>query len=455
MGVTFVNSNSVTSSDASGICAVTKPTDTQEGDLILSFTHGPEPTGWDTLSGFTLMAFQNSGTGASAVNYAVFWKYATASEPSTYNWQLASHASGHGLVAVVTLRGVDPQYPFTGWVSAQSTTANGLASGTVTTFDPNSFMLATNANRQATGTVTCTSSDGSDIERVDVNSNAADGTRTIAIYTQDSVGAGSQSRTLTVTGTTTHHSIFLISIAPDIPGTIRQRSAASTASAATAGATLTINKPRGASDGDCLFAVLTSNNTTIGPPAGWTTLAQVLNPGPSVYQTEIYYKTASGEGASWAFDTSGPSGVAPVLGTVVAFTGVDSVSPPVASQGTSNAAEPYVTPTVTNTYFNGLLLYLRSTRIVSSTPITFTASGIEIADHGIFSGGTISYSHGLYRDTNMFLASGGNKSGLGITASATESDTAEFTIVLPLRSYSAKQPTVYSSNQAIVRASRW
>jgi len=182
---------------------------------------------------------------------------------------------------------------------------------------------------------------------------------------------------------------------------------------------VTANRPTGTSTGDLLLAVFTSNNQNCTPPAGWT---ELNDSEIDTFRNQIFYKVATAsEPTSYTFTV--PSAASPLVLTISGLRGLDAsnlidIEPvAVASAGQS---EPYSTPSVSGGTV-GHLLYLRTVRFAGSTPATFTATGVtEITDVGVFSGGSVCYSIGLYFASSDYTSSG-SKPGLAITSSQTES----------------------------------
>lgn len=178
------------------------------------------------------------------------------------------------------------------------------------------------------------------------------------------------------------------------------------------------SKPTGTASGDLLIAAFTSNSQNCTPPSGWT---EMFDEPIDVFRCQVFRKTAGGsEPSSYSFTVPDS---APLALSITALRGIDTSSPvdisPVVESGTTHS-EPYTTPSVSGGTA-GRLMFLRAARISSSTPVTFTGSGVtELVDVGVFSGGSVSYSAGLYLATSDY-SSGGSKSGAAVTASASES----------------------------------
>lgn len=184
------------------------------------------------------------------------------------------------------------------------------------------------------------------------------------------------------------------------------------------GTSVTATKPTGTASGDLLLAFFVSNSQNATPPSGWTEIADETI---EVFRLQVYYKVAGGsEPANYSF-TVGAS--APLVLAISAFRGVDTADPididPVVETALTHS-EGYTTPTVSGGTA-GRLLYFRAVRLSGSTPPTFTASGLpELADVGVFSGGTVCYSQVHYTSTSDYNTTG-SQGGASITCSASES----------------------------------
>jgi hypothetical protein len=184
------------------------------------------------------------------------------------------------------------------------------------------------------------------------------------------------------------------------------------------GTSVTVTKPTGTVLDDLLLAFFTSNNQDCTPPTGWTELADETI---EVFRCQVFYKVATGsEPSNYQFSVGSN---APLVCTVSALRDVDKTTPidisPTVGTDTSHS-EAYTTPSLTGGT-SGRLIYFRTVRFSGTTPPTFTASSVsEMSDVGVFSGGSVCYSQGLYMATSDYSGSG-SKSGLGITCSSSES----------------------------------
>lgn len=206
--------------------------------------------------------------------------------------------------------------------------------------------------------------------------------------------------------------------------------------------TIVLNKPTGTASGHLLVAIITAigSGATITGPSGWTEVDTATS--TNGVKMSLWAKIAGGsEGSTYTW-TESALGSQRFVGTITAWSGVNVVSLATAintstehGMSTSTTAVTASTPTLgSSTFTAGRVLYSRSSRIATSTPITFTEStgGISSLDstgHGNNSGGSISYSHCLFADDADFSGAG-SKSGLSTTASATPTDNMFLTAIM-------------------------
>lgn len=211
---------------------------------------------------------------------------------------------------------------------------------------------------------------------------------------------------------------------------VAQRGTATTATSSN-GTSVSATKPTGVVAGDVLIAAFTQNNQTVTAPSGWTLLFNQAASTGNSWATGVWYKVAgASEGSSYAFSVGSS---APLVLSLSAWSNVDAA--PLDAQAhaaSAGVAEPHTGPSVTAVAANGKTLYLRAVRFAGSTVPTFsTTSGsvAEVADVGIFSGGSVCYANAWYADTADFT-SAGSKAGLSISCSQAESDNVEATVTL-------------------------
>lgn len=232
-----------------------------------------------------------------------------------------------------------------------------------------------------------------------------------------------------------------------------------------ASGSLACTKPTGVVSGDVMVAQVTGNDTVMTGPSGWTKLLdQVAGvAGTDHFETSWWWKLAGGaEGASYSWTKAAGSTAAPLVITIAAWSGVDNTTPIGGSAiigFNTDQTEPLLTPTPTAYSGFNLAVYGRSVRFATGTNVvpTFTSGATtELADTGIWSGGTISYAHACYVNAEAVAT----PPCLGITTSQTESHTVTACITLrdatqPKLGTYINNPDTFGTAQANRRASRW
>lgn len=116
--------------------SITKPAAIQDGDLVVAqvvaktTTTAPAGSGWVKL---------REDAVASSLSSAIFYKFAGAAEPSTYEWNTTSDKWVIGIAAAV---GVDPVAPITDHGGMTATTGTQIDAPSVTTTQPNQAVIA-------------------------------------------------------------------------------------------------------------------------------------------------------------------------------------------------------------------------------------------------------------------------------------------------------------------------
>jgi hypothetical protein len=201
---------------------------------------------------------------------------------------------------------------------------------------------------------------------------------------------------------------------------VAQRGSTTTATTAN-GTSVTANKPTGVVAGDLLLAIFTRNDQGVTAGSGWFTVFEQNNFATTGnhFESGIYWKIATGsEPTTYSFSVPV---AAPLAVAVMAFSGVDTSNLIMdgAIAGSGNVTEPLATGSCTNTGVSGLYFYFRATRhsnAATQAGPAFTASGVtEIADHGIYSGGTVTYNQCVYIGSTNFTG-GANPPSLNITS---------------------------------------
>lgn len=195
--------------DLDGTFVVNKPTGTAQGDTMITFLTNYDAAPISAPSGWTQAALVDNAS-ANLRSY-IYYKLAGSSEPSSYSWGLDPGLDLAAGVVIHTYRGVDIANPVGSFVTAQSTTAESLASGNVNVTHANSWLIGMSSCRH-TGTTDCTCTAASLTERVDGCANDTAGSFSRATATYDSngtVATGNATRTFVRTGTTAAHNVIL------------------------------------------------------------------------------------------------------------------------------------------------------------------------------------------------------------------------------------------------------
>ena len=159
------------------------------------------------------------------------------------------------------------------------------------------------------------------------------------VYTPTSGYTGSDSFTYRVFDGTDFSAAATVSLTISAPGSgIAFRAAA--AGTNTGATSLLISRPVAAVAGDVLVAAITVRSTPIiTPPAGWSLVRSDAR--VSTFSQAVYVHVAGGsEPASytWTFSTSQTA-----LGTIAAFSGVDTANPIVANSGLATSSSTAIT----------------------------------------------------------------------------------------------------------------
>ena len=153
-------------------------------------------------------------------------------------------------------------------------------------------------------------------------------------------------------------------------------------SANTAVSSLNITVPSTVVNGDLMLLTVgvQSGSRTITTPTGWTVLQDT--PISTLGRKATYYRVAVGAEASTVYTISIVGGTARIDAAIVAYSGVDTLSPINVSSGQANASSTsIVAPTVTTTVGNTRLVFLGTT-IVGASGITPPTGETERADYG-------------------------------------------------------------------------
>lgn len=201
--------------------------------------------------------------------------------------------------------------------------------------------------------------------------------------------------------------------------------------------TLACNTPT-VGGGEVMIALAVGNNRCVTAP-GWLPIfshaAPTAGPALGVFKLTMLYKVAVvGEAASHTFTYDAMGIAASAIVAISAWSGVKQFQPVgknfAITSSTANNAEPSTGPTATNAASDGRVMYVRACRYASVLGATFsTAVGTvtELAD--LVQGNAVEYAVGWYVDNSDFTG-GGNKTGLAITQTQTETTNIEVTLAM-------------------------
>ena len=198
------------------------------------------------------------------------------------------------------------------------------------------------------------------------------------LYTPAAAYAGSDSFTYRAFDGTDFSAPATVSIAVTAPGSgsIALRAVASGTNAATT--SLVLPRPTGTVAGDVLVAAITVRNApTITPPAGWTLVRRTVRSG-SFSQAVFVHAVGAGEPATNTFTLSIAR---TAIGTIAAYSGVDTANPIVANSGLGTSAStsitaPSLTTTVANTH---LVAFFGTAGAIGISPPAGMTERIEVA----------------------------------------------------------------------------
>lgn len=205
MATTLVNLVSLYSPDANIV--VTKPTDTQENDLLLCFfsKRGTITNPISIPSGWTQLA---TSTVASTYGFWVFYKVAGSSEPSTYTWEWGLRSR----VTILAYRGnINPTDPIDVFSNTIYDSSNNVARAASITVSENSSTVLFLAS--AYDTTGCTFQQaGTFTEQHDAGDVGSDLWQTVQMNELNAGATGNIDSTLSITTVNKH--AFLIAFNP-------------------------------------------------------------------------------------------------------------------------------------------------------------------------------------------------------------------------------------------------
>ena len=329
--IQFQGQGGAASRNGCGTISPSLPGGTAVGDLLIAVVaSGDDSTismaGWNTL-------YNNIG----AVNQAaaLFWRVATGGDPTTIT-QSGNCNVIIGQIARFT--GVDTSQPFGAGPSASFQNAATVTSGSIIVPDSGAMVVFTvhSNDNSSTGGLT-----GFNLQ---FNSQTTSGNdAAISLYTSSPPTTPPYTAgpyTVTKTRGADPNQGVVFSLRPK-------------------NSVLVLNVPAGTTVGDVLIASVatTPTGTTVTPPTGWTSALSTAQASATSNRLSTFYHVVSGvEPASYMFalDGSVPAGAA---GEMIAFSGVDNVSPIDAQGGNATASSLTQTATaITTTAPNAMVV---------------------------------------------------------------------------------------------------
>ena len=318
--------------------AVNAPSIVDEGDFLLAFLGIGQENWCDPPSGWTVVGRMR---GARAVQN-VFCKFASVSEPSTYDFSFVN--ARRGAAAVLRFTGVDPTMPIN-HVNFGRSLSNATAHIVPErrTYDAKAF-LVDGAVGGFSGTWTYTPPSGVTEVADIVNSSGSDFGSLLGVGTSGELGSvGMVSQRTWTSSASLHYSTCGIALTPENGARVNrglvQNHAVSRLNPA--GTSITANLPSGIASGDLLIAFVgAANAADITTPSGWAQIEKTLNGNA---RFAAYSRVADGsEGSTQAFALS-LSTVA--LATVIRLRGQSGSPIDASAIGTTALTCPTLTTT--------------------------------------------------------------------------------------------------------------
>jgi RHS repeat-associated protein len=343
---TYRSSSTAASAPITSI-VVTKPAGVTTNDVLLAAINVDQTPTITPPAGWTLVRSDVNGT---IQTLAIYWRAAGGSEPASYTFTFGA-AVNAATAGIVAYSGVDTTTPIDVSGGQANTASTSVTAPSVTTTVANAMVVGFfGLDNDATFTPPSGMTERWDLDVQGTNDEASEA----ADVVKATAGAtGTKVATATVSDTSIGQ---LIALKPS--GTIAFRSASSSETVPTT--TLAINKPAGTAADDVLLAVVSArSDPAISPPAGWARVRSDLN-GTSLTQT-VFVRTAGGsEPASYTFTLSKP--VTAVVGGLIAYSGMDPISPIDTHGGQANASSASVTaPSITTTVADATVVGLFGT----------------------------------------------------------------------------------------------
>jgi len=373
-GISFVNSQ--TQAGTATSVTINRPAGVAANDVMIAQITLKGVVGTITAPAvsWNLIDLSSTSTAGSEVTQAVYWRRVVAGEPASYTWSwTGSRRFSAGIAAYAD---VDPAgSPID--ASGVRTTNNSatITLPNITTTTANTMLVALLGSSRSSTHSTPT---GMTTERYQRNTGGGTAGTTSSEDEQAQAAAGATGAKTATIGA---------GAADNIAHLLALRSS---------GTNLTIAVPAGTTTGDVMVAGITmrpcSNTsgaactTTVTAPGGWTLVNgvdQTTGGGTGGYGLRllVYQRVASAaEPASYTWTIGGAPVHAGADGGVASFSGVDNLSPIVASAGqTTPAATSHTAPSInTGAVTNTMLVSTHAAN--SSTAWTSPAGMTQAAD---------------------------------------------------------------------------
>jgi hypothetical protein len=330
--IAYAGQGNAASRNGCGTISPSLPGGTTAGDLLITVVSSADDStiamaGWNTL---------HNSIGAANEAAAIFWRIATGGDPRT----ITQSGNCNAIIARISrFTGVDPILPIDVGPAASFQVANTVSSGAISVPDSGAMVVFT--------------------------AHANDNSNTGAL-------AGF---TFAYNSQTTSGIDAAISLYYDLPTSVPPYTAGPYMVTKTrgsdanqgvvfalrpAGSRLTLNVPAGTAVNDVLIAsiAVTPSGTTVTPPAGWTSTLDTPNGSATTNRLVSFYRVATGaEPASYTFDLDGTAVSLGAAGEMIAFSGVDTVTPIDAQGGNTTASSlTHAAAAITTTLPNDMLV---------------------------------------------------------------------------------------------------
>jgi hypothetical protein len=270
---------------AGATLTITKPSGVAANDvLIASIGLTPSSATLTAPSGWTLVR-RTDNAGPTANSLAVYYKVASASEPTSYAWTTSGASFTVGGVQAFT--GIDTTTPIDVDNGQSTPSALTHATPSVTTNTANAMVVTSHAFASGANW-TPPSGMSESFDKPSGSSNATgmaiEGNRVL-----QAVAGATGLKTATASGNADAGNTHILALKPR-------------------GASLTIATPTGVQANDVLIAAVGFNNASAGvtAPAGWTLVRRVSNAATTANALAVYRRVAqAGEPASHALAIAG------------------------------------------------------------------------------------------------------------------------------------------------------